>query len=108
MPDEICRAGSGAAVPVKRDASTAEIALALVPSIRMNQSDAPAPAAAEISAVGPDNLGSLSIRCMETMPSIAPRPCSRLDVMRATARIMFLKRAMVFLDQSVGFASFAR
>ena len=31
------------------------------------------------------------------MPSAAPRPCPRLMVMRATARIMFLKRAMICL-----------
>src|SRR6266404_4829238 len=89
------------------------------------------------SVIGLESVGSLSIRCIEmtpssrsgssfspsvarnfcsaplagrrrTMPSAAPRPCPRLIVMRATARIMFLKPAMVFFDQSVGLASLAR
>ena len=38
----------------------------------------------------------------------APRPCPRLNVMRATARIMFLKRAMFVLDQPVWLASALR
>ena len=42
------------------------------------------------------------------MPSAAPRPCPRLTVMRATARIMFLKRARVVFDQSVGLISAVR
>ena len=36
------------------------------------------------------------------MPSTAPRPLPRLSVMRATARIMCLKRAMVLFDHVVG------
>lgn len=42
------------------------------------------------------------------MPSAAPRPTPRLMVMRATARIMFLKRAMLGLDHAVWFASAVR
>ena len=42
------------------------------------------------------------------MPSAAPRPVPRLIVMRATARIMFRKRAMFVFDQSVGLASAVR
>ena len=53
MPDETCEAPAGAAAPVKRDASTAETALVLVPSISTSQSAAPAPPAAAISVVGP-------------------------------------------------------
>ena len=42
------------------------------------------------------------------MPSTAPRPVPRLMVMRATARIMFLKRPMLAFDHSVWFASALR
>ena len=87
------------------------------------------------SVIGFDSAGSLSSRCIETIPSIlpgssrsrsavrnlslstgrrrtipsaAPRPWPRLMVMRATARIMFLKRAMFAFDQSVWLASAVR
>ena len=43
-----------------------------------------------------------------TMPSAAPRPVPRLIVMRATARIMFWKRAMLAFDHAVWFASAVR
>ena len=42
------------------------------------------------------------------MPSAAPRPWPRLTLMRATARIMFLKRAMFAFDQAVWLASAVR
>ena len=42
------------------------------------------------------------------MPSAAPRPVPRLIVMRATARIMFWKRAMLAFDHAVWFASAVR
>ena len=86
--------------------------------------------------IGFDSAGSLSIKCMEmipsssagsscscsaarslssppagrslTMPSAAPRPVPWLIVMRATARIMFWKRAMLAFDHAVWFASAVR
>ena len=42
------------------------------------------------------------------MPSAAPRPVPWLTVMRATARIMFWKRAMLAFDHAVWFASAVR
>ncbi len=87
--------------------------------------------------IGFDSAGSLSIKCIEMMPSssagsscsasaarnlssppaeersrmmpsAAPRPVPWLTVMRATARIMFWKRAMLAFDHAVWFESAVR